>query len=162
MTTPATTASLASQNENSEGLMVGLPMLEVREDVLVDLHNYVQGKLAALDDLVRQRVPDVVIHSARTTGKQFLLFTHRTYSSPSHESIDPVVVGLTFKLAGGGVSIEADASGEETGDLIFLLPHKLCSHGRTELIESATDLADQLVAANERISTAVVDASRRA
>ena len=141
--------------------MVPLPNMGFNEDLLGELHDCVQRKLVLLDDFIRQRVPDVVICAARTTGKQFLLFTHRTYSSPSHDSIDPVVVGLTFKRTDSGVVIEADASGEETGDLILPLPRQVCSPVRAELIESAISLATQLVTANERIAAAVLDPSRR-
>ena len=135
--------------------------VEFQEDLLRDLHDCVQVKLASLDDFIRQRVPDVVIGIARTTGKQFLLFTYRTYSSPSHDAIDPVVVGLTFTRTDAGVSIEADASGEETGDLIVPLPCQHSSPRRADLIDSATGLAAQLVTAKERIAAAVLYSSRR-
>ena len=75
-----------------------------------------------LDELVRLNVAHLHVESGRTQGRNFYLFTYLTFSRTDAAEIDPVVVGLTFARADNEeeerVVIDADISGEHTGDRI--------------------------------------------
>jgi hypothetical protein len=120
----------------------------------------VQDRLGLLDKNVRGQKADVRVRKGRTQGEQFFLFTYRTYSTPD-ENLDPVVAGVTFGVAEGAVSIEADISGERTGDVILSLPTKIVPKVRDAVIEAACDLASELSRSSDLIVAGLNNASRR-
>jgi hypothetical protein len=95
-----------------------------------------------------------------TSGEHFFLFSYRTFSMPE-STLDGVVVGLTFTPAGQSVTVEADVSGEQTGDWISALPNKMVADSRGDLLAAARDSAQALCQSAEVIATALKDLSRR-
>ena len=71
--------------------------------------------------------------AGRTHGTSFFLFSYLTLSLPE-SGLDPVVVGMTFRPAGPGVVLDADVSGEQTGDLISDLPSTSVEHSRNAAV----------------------------
>ncbi len=65
-----------------------------------------------------------------------MLFSYRTFSIP-HSVVDPVVAGLTFTPSAQGVTVDADVSGEQTGDCIASVPAKTVANAREELLAAA-------------------------
>ncbi len=120
----------------------------------------VQSQFDRLEIEVRRHVKGVVANSFRTRGDKFHLFTYRTFSLPD-DTIDPVVVGLTFSPSGDRVAIEADVSGEQSGDSIHSLGTKTIPATRREVLDTARELAAQLFQSNEQIAKALRSSSRR-
>src|SRR5947209_2650153 len=87
------------------------------------VHEEVQGQLVLLETEVRREVAEIRVHPGRTQGEKFFLFSYRTFSMPD-SAVDPVVVGITFTPADHGVTVEADVSGEQSGDCVSILPSK--------------------------------------
>jgi hypothetical protein len=160
MTTPTTNFPTIIPNDESNPLAAIPSGPAVPAELLQELHERFQGALLPLDDLLRQKTPDLVVTSGRTAGTRFFLFTYRTYSSPSHESIDPVIVGLTFALSASGISADADASGEENGDIVFAVPRQTVAFRNNVLVDVAVSAAGELVLASERIANALADQTR--
>lgn len=78
------------------------------------------------------------------------------------EKLDPVVVGLTFVRQDDNdeISIEADVSGEETGDGIATLPRRKVARLRDEIVRTALGLATLLSRHAQQVSAALRDPSR--
>ena len=76
-------------------------------------------------------------------------------------ALDPVVAGMTFTSADEGVTVEADVSGEETGDIIFSLPSKTVAGSSEELLAAARESARNLCQSARAIAAALTDPSRR-
>jgi hypothetical protein len=128
-------------------------------DLWAAVHQEVQQQLAPLDADVRRRLPHVRATPGRTSGEQFFLFSYYTFSAPD-SSVDPVVAGITFRPANGGATVEADISGETSGDCVFSLPSKTVSVANDDLIAVAQQLAQKLRAAVESVVTALLDPNR--
>lgn len=124
------------------------------------VHHEVQEQLALLESEVRRRVPRVRVEAGRTSGSAYFLFSYRTFSLPDSD-LDPVVAGITFTPAHPGVTLEADVSGEQTGDPIFSLPPKTVTDSTEELSAAARESARSLFRAAEAIAGALQDRSRR-
>jgi hypothetical protein len=124
-----------------------------------DVHNEVQAELALLEAKVRRKIPDIRVDAGRTHGKQFLLFSYRTFSMPDSE-VDPVVAGITFTSAEQDVMVDADFSGEQTGDSISTLPSKTVANSSDEVLEAARDSARMLCESADALAAAIIDPSR--
>lgn len=124
------------------------------------VHDEVQDQLVLLETEVRRMVPGIRVIAGRTKGDKFFLFSHRTFSMPDSD-LDPVVVGMTFRLAHHCVTVEADVSGEQTGDIILSVPSKTVVNSGEELLAAARELAGKLRQSAEAIAAALTDPSRR-
>lgn len=128
-----------------------------------DVQGVVQQALAELDDAVRQRVPDLEVDAGTTQGRHFALFAYRTFSR-ADKAIDPVVAGLTFVHSREDdedrVVIEADLSGEETGDSLLSVPRRTIPLISEQLVRAAHEMAAQLARSSQRIADALLDPSR--
>lgn len=133
---------------------------EPRADLWTDIHDQVQGQLTRLESEVRARVPGVRVDKGRTKGDRFYLFSYLTFSIPG-SGLDPVVSGMTFTPADQAVTIEADVSGEQTGDPIFSAPTKSVANSSQELLAAAADSARKLCQSADVIAAALKDESRR-
>jgi hypothetical protein len=125
-----------------------------------EVHEQVQGQLALLESDVRGRVPEVRVDEGQTRGDRFYLFSYRTFLIPD-SGLDPVVSGITFTPAQQRVTIEADVSGEQSGDCISSVPTKTVAHSREELLAAAGESARKLRRSAEAIAAALKDPSRR-
>ena len=129
-------------------------------DFWTEVHEHVQQHLAVLESEVRRRVAGVKADKGRTQGKQFYLFSYQTFSLPNSR-LDPVVCGITFTSAGQSVTIDADISGEQLGDLISAVPSRTVAHRREEILAAADESAHQLCQSGEGIAAAIENSSRR-
>jgi hypothetical protein len=134
--------------------------------IWTEVHEEVQRGLVGLDELVRLGASHVQVGAGRTKGRSFRLFTYLTFSRTDATDIDPVVVGVLFTEAGTDeekhVVIEADISGERTGDRIMALAPRTVPATREELLRAAHRLAYELSCHGQRIAAALRDPSRRA
>lgn len=128
-----------------------------------EVQNEIQQVLAELDDAVRRRVQDVEIAAGKTQARHFSLFAYRTFSRTG-KAIDPVVVGLTFLQSREAdedrVVVEADISGEETGDILLSVPPRTIPLVPEQLIHAAREMAAQLARNSRRIADALLDPAR--
>ena len=120
-----------------------------------NVHKEAQLQLDSLETDVRQIVPGIQVSSGRTRGDHFLLFTYRTFCVPG------VVVGMTFTAVDQRVAVEADVSGEQTGDCISSVPSKTVANSRKELLAAARESARNLCRSARAIAAALTDPSRR-
>jgi hypothetical protein len=125
-----------------------------------DIHAEIQTQLSALETEVRLVLPKVRVDQGRTSGERFYLFSYRTFSVPQ-STIDPVVVGMTFTPAREGVTVDADVSGEHTGDIIVSLSPATVANSRIELRAAVGELARALCDSAEAIRAALNDSSRQ-
>ena len=148
-----------------ERLAVERPV-EIESQLWTEVHDEVQRVLGALDEPVRSAVAHLHVKSGRTQGRSFYLFTYRTFSRTDATEIDPVVVGLTFAQADDKeeewIVIDADISGESTGDMIEVLAQRTVPAVREELLRAANELARELSCHGRRIAEALLDLSRSA
>jgi hypothetical protein len=128
-------------------------------DLWSEVHDEVQAQLAGLESEVRDKLPAAQVRSGRTSGERFFLFSYRTFSLPESE-IDPVVAGVCFTQAGPGIAVEADISGEHTGDVILSAPGKTVPNSPDELLAAARGAARKLCQTTEPIVAALSDPSR--
>ncbi len=137
---------------------------EIGNQVWVEVDEEVQRVLSGLNELVRSRVANLHVESGRTQGRSFYLFTYLAFSRTDASEIDPVVVGLTFARADDDeqerVVIDADISGEQTGDGIEVLAQRTVPAGRDDLLRAASELALKLSCYDQRIAEALLDSSR--
>jgi hypothetical protein len=129
-------------------------------DLWTEIQEQVQEQLAQLEKEVRRRVAPVRVDKGRTQGDRFYLFSYRTFSIPD-SGLDPVVSGITFTPAQEGVTIEADVSGEQTGDCISSVSRKTVANSREELLAAASESAQKLCQSADAIAAALEDPSRR-
>jgi hypothetical protein len=148
-----------SQSKNLERLAV-LSTTPYAQEMWSEIHEQVQEQLAGIDCDVRHFLADVQVTSAATRGANFLLFSHRIFSLAGSD-IDPVVAGITFTWTEDGINLEADVSGEQTGDMIVCPINRAVANSRHELIGAAHELALKLCHATKAIASALVDTSRR-
>lgn len=114
-----------------------------------------------LQNEVRRKIANVHVLAGRTAGDRFYLHSHQTFSLPECDDVDAVVVGLTFSPALDDVKIDADISGEQTGDLIFSLPTRKVANARQPLMEATHDLARTLSESVDVVAAALSNLSRR-
>jgi hypothetical protein len=124
-----------------------------------DVHETVQVELALLEVKIRRTVPGIRVDAGRTRGDRFHLFSYRTFSLPDGH-VDPVVAGVTFSPTPNGVAVEADISGEQTGDWIVAARSTTVAPSYDALLKVAHDLARQLCDSAAAIATALMDSSR--
>jgi hypothetical protein len=138
---------------------------EIGNQVWTEVHEEVQRILGRLDELVRTRVTHLHTMSGRTQGRGFDLFTYLKFSRTDASELDPVVVGLTFSHADGEerrwVVIDADVSGEQTGDGIEVPAQRRVPASREDLLRAASEMALRLSCGEQRIAEALLDSSRR-
>ena len=125
-----------------------------------EVHDEVQKQLALLETDVRRNVAEIRVDTGRTRGGKVLLYSYRTFSVPQ-SSLDPVVVGMTFTPSHQGVAVEADVSGEQTGDIISSVPSKTVADSPEVLLAAARELAQTLCQSAGAIVSALNDPSRR-
>jgi len=138
-----------------------LDRLAFTPELWTQVHDEVQEQLGFLETEVRRKVAGVRVTAGRTKGDKFFLFSYRTFSMPD-SALDPVVVGMTFTPAQQGVTVEADVSGEQTGDWIAAVPSKTMADSREEVLAAARESARTLCQSAEAIAAALQDPSRRA
>jgi hypothetical protein len=124
------------------------------------VHEEVQEQLVLLESEVRRKVAGIRVEAGQTKGDKFFLFSYRTFSKPDSE-LDPVVVGLTFTPAHQGVTVEADVSGEHTGDWIASVPSKTVANSTDELLAATRDSAQKVCQSADAVAAALKDLSRR-
>ncbi len=160
--TPATGTSYppVARNEHLDRLAVSSSGPDAAPELWTEVHEETQAQLAPLETEVRRKVAGIRVETGRTVGNQFFLFTYRTFSMPDSD-IDPVVAGITFTPAHDGVTVEADVSGEQSGDWISSAQGKTVASSRDELLWAARELARGLCSSAEAIADALKNPSRR-
>jgi hypothetical protein len=128
-------------------------------ELWTEVHEEIQKQLAFLETEVRRVMAGVRVERGRTKGNKFLLFSYRSFSMPN-SAIDPVVAGMTFTPAQPGVTVEADVTGEQSGDWISTVPCKTVGHSREELLAAASASARELCQSARAIAAALKDPSR--
>jgi hypothetical protein len=123
-------------------------------------HAEVQGLLAALDRAVEARVPGVRIDSGRTSGRGFFLFSYRRFAPPQQSRIDPVIAGMTFKPLDDRIAVEADISGEESGDILEAYDTGVVSPTSLSVLHHAREIAQRMASAGNRVAAALTDTAR--
>ncbi len=123
-------------------------------------HDAVQSELARLEAAVLRKLPTARAYAGRTTGREFFLFSYRTFSVPE-AAIDPVVAGVTIKPAPHGIAIEADVSGEHLGDSISSIDRSATVNSANGVLDAAKRLAEEIGGSTKSIAAALRDASRR-
>jgi hypothetical protein len=129
-------------------------------ELWAEVHDEIQARLMGLETEIRRKLPALRATAGRTKGGNFFLFSYRTFST-SDGVVDPVVVGLTFTPSGQGVTVEADASGEQTGDGISSVASRMVGNSRDELLAAARESASNLCDLAEAIVVALKDPSRK-
>ncbi|HEV8059833.1 MAG TPA: hypothetical protein VGP68_08170 [Gemmataceae bacterium] len=135
-------------------------LLDVAPEVWTEVHEEIQRQLAVVEADVCHKLQGVRVNQGRTHGDGFFLFSYRTFSMPD-SAIDPVVVGMTFTAAHQGITVEADVSGEQTGDWISSVPAMTVANSRDELLTAARESAQNLFQSSQAIAAALEDPSRR-
>ena len=135
------------------------PRLAFTPELWTKVHDEVQEQLVLLETEVRRKVAGIRVDAGRTKGDKFFLFSYRTFSIPD-SALDPVVVGITFTPADQGVIVEADVSGEQTGDWVSSVPGKTLANSTEELLAAARESARTLCQSAEAITAALTDPSR--
>lgn len=160
--TLATVASFqpVARKEYLDRLAALPPRPAFTPDLWAKVHDEVQEQLVLLETEVRRKVAGIRVEAGRTKGDQFFLFSYRTFSMPD-SALDPVVVGMTFAPAHQGLTVEADVSGEQTGDWISSVPSKTVANSREELLATARESARELCQSAEAIAAALKNPSRR-
>ena len=150
------------RTEHLERLAAFEQPVETENQVWTEVHMAVQRTLAGLDELVRLRVAHLHVKPGKTQGLNFYLFSYVTFCRSDAVEIDPVVVGLTFARGDSEkwVVIDADISGEHTGDMIETLARQTVPADREELLRAAHELASKLSCCGQRIAEALLDSSR--
>ena len=130
-------------------------------DLWTEVPERVQARLAEMESELRRRIPEVAVTPGRTKGERFYLFSYRSFTTLG-SGLDPVVCGVTFAPADGGVSIGAEISGEGTGDVISKLPAKTVANAREAILAEGAELARRLAvsAAAAAVAGAIKDARR--
>jgi hypothetical protein len=156
----AATFQPVARKEYLDRLAALPPSPAAASDLWTQVHEEFQEQLVLLETEVRRKMAGIRVDAGRTKGERFFLFSYRTFSIP-HSGLDPVVVGITFTPAPQGVMVEADVSGEQTGDWISSVPSKAVTHSREALLQAAGEAAHQLCQSAEVIALALADSSRR-
>ena len=141
------------------GLEALSPRSELTPELWTNINDEFQERLKLLETEIRRQMPGVQVTTGRTKGENFFLFSYCTFSMPG-SAIDPVVVGITFTPAHSDVAVAADASGEQTGDLIFSTPIKTVANSREELLATARTSAWERCQSAAAIVAAIQEASR--
>lgn len=136
---------------------LALPVAD--SDLWDEVHTEFQNQLKFLANEVCRRVSGVHAYTGRTEGENFFLFSYVTFSLPESR-VDPVVVGITLTPNQDRVTLEADISGEERGDMIYSVTKVVDS--RHDVSAVAKTLAVQLSQSAEAIETALRDSHRTA
>jgi hypothetical protein len=149
-----------AQNAYLGRLAVNPPRPDCSPVFWTNVHEEIQKQFTPLESEVRRQVPGIRVAAGRTKGDKFYLFSYLTFSTPDG-TIDPVVVGITFTPSPQGVAVEADVSGETTGDLISAALARTVPNSREELLAEARESARGLCQLAGAIATALRDTSRR-
>jgi hypothetical protein len=151
---------MTSQREYLDRIDSVCPTPPSTDDLWNEVHDEVQQQLACLETEVRRKLATVRVAAGRTTGSSFFLFSYRTFSLPD-SGLDPVVAGLTFTPDGEGVRVEADVSGEQTGDLLASWPSKTVAASRAELLAAVSEAARLICQAADAVVVALGEKTRR-
>jgi hypothetical protein len=159
--TPTTVAFFppVARKEYLDRLVAFSPRLARTPELWISVHEEVQEQLTSLETEVRRRVTGIRVDAGQTKGDKFLLFSYRTFSIPD-SALDPVVAGLTFIPAQQGVTVEADVSGEQTGDWISSVPSRTVVNSREEVLVAARESAQKLSQSADAIAAALKNSSR--
>jgi len=160
--TPATAVWFepVAQKKNLDRLAALPPGPAFTPKLWTEVHDEVQAQLEFLETEVHRKVAGIRVAPGRTHGDKFFLFSYRTFSLPD-SAVDPVVVGMTFTPAHPGMTVEADVSGEQTGDWISAVLSKTVGNSREELLAAARESARKLCQSAEAIAAALTNPSRR-
>jgi hypothetical protein len=123
------------------------------------VNSEVQEQLATLEAEIYRKLDAIRAQSGNTKGAAFFLSSYRTFSMPGHPA-DPVVASVAFTSAGQGVTVEADVSGEHTGDMIVGFPSRTVPSSRKEILAAANAAARDLFGTADSIVAALQDVSR--
>jgi len=159
--TPAAVASFepVARKEYLDRLAALLQSAAITPELWIKVHDEVQAQFDALETEIRRTVSPIRVDAGRTQGESFFLFSYRTFSLPDC-SLDPVVVGVTFTPADEKVLVEADVSGEHTGDWISDVPSKSVANSSEEVLAAARESALRLFQSAAAIAAALKDPSR--
>lgn len=160
--TPATIAPFEpmDRREYLKVLEASAPWPALTPELWNQIHDEVQEQLQLLETEVHRKTPEIRVNADRTKGDSFFLFSYRTFSVPDSD-LDPVVAGITFTPAPHGVTVEADVSGEQTGDCLLSLSSKTFANSLEELLAVAHKAAARTCQAADAIVAALKDSSRR-
>jgi hypothetical protein len=160
--TPTPTASLepAARKEYLNRIAALSPWPGLTAELWNKVHEEIQEQLEILDTEVRQKMAGIRVVAGRTKGEKFFLFSYRIYSMPD-SGIDPVVVGITFTQVERSVAVDADVSGEQTGDCISDISSKAIANSWQELLAVAHDSAEKLSHSAEAVAEAIQNQSRK-
>jgi hypothetical protein len=125
------------------------------------LHEEAQGQLSHLEEGIRRKIAKLQVVAGRTSGDYFYLYSYQTFSLSDDDKLDPVVAGITFSPDRTNVKIEAEISGEQTGDIILSLPTTTVANSKEDLIEAARGLTRRLSQSADLVAAALLNASRR-
>jgi hypothetical protein len=128
-------------------------------DLWSEVHDEAQKAMDRLEVELRRKLADLHVVMGSTRGESFYLFSYRSFSS-SDADIDPVVAGVTFTPTSSGVLVEADVSGEQTGDILFSTPPRMVSASKNEILAATREAAGALCESADRVVAALADRSR--
>lgn len=161
MTAPSTNHDLSpASGSKGPDLMAILPSGGMDQNSVTAMHGYVQECLRELENHVRGIIPEVQVVAGHTAGEHFLLFAYRTFSVPDSD-VDPVVAGMTITKTGDRMQIEADVSGEQTGDWIATPQGGIVVCTWQEMQEAARELASGLNKSGDAVAAALTNPARR-
>lgn len=126
-----------------------------------EVHDEVQQQLALLEADVRRSLPGIDVESGQTHGKAFFLCSYRIFSIPNR-GLDRIVAGVTFTPDNDGVRVEADVSGERSGDWISGVPAQTVANSKSRLLAAAQEVGRKLCQSAEAITRALKDSARNA
>jgi hypothetical protein len=141
-------------------LVFGAPTQGLPDEFWDEVHDQVQVILRRLDEDVCHQVSGIRVAGARTKGRNFLLFSYRTFERRD-DAIDPVVAGITISASGDNVFVEADISGEERGDLIATAPRRTVVSSQPAVVAAAREVATELASFGRQLAAAMCDEGRR-
>ncbi|MBW3598251.1 MAG: hypothetical protein KY475_13390 [Planctomycetes bacterium] len=145
-------------NDYLDRLGVLPPQPDFPPKVWTAVHHAVQEELAALEVAVRRKTPQLSVRRGHTTGESFFLFSYVSFST-SDPARDPVVAGVTFTPTERGVTLEADVSGEQSGDYVASSRIETVAGDNDELLATARELTRYLCQSAEAIAAAINEPS---
>jgi len=130
------------------------------DDQWTAIHKAIEEQLGLLEAEIRAVLNEVIAVAGRTQGEHFSICSYRTFSIPN-SNVDRVVAGITMQRTNQGTIIEADISGESTGDIISTTPVRTVANEGTAVLEAALNSAQVLSQSSRQIVAALKDSSRR-
>lgn len=148
-----------ARSEHLDRLEIVLSKPDLPPELWAMVDAEIQQRLATLDAEVQRKLAGVQVAAGSTKGKNFLLCSYRTFSV-SQSNVDPVVAAITFTATPLGVAVEADVSGEQTGDIICTSSSKTAAALSKDILEAARACVNDLAGRAALIIAALQDAAR--